>query len=893
MTVEKSEGEKRTKPLNPQAGQTLATIHVIPYLRWERESDETFETRRAKLLTTLARLNEQMGMVPDTGIIPLRSFLLSSQTVILEDIAAVRPDLVTLLVIYNAGGRLGIGPWYVLVNEYLVSGESLIRNLLLGRTNAAQYGLKLMAVGYSPLPSGHIAQLPQILRGFGMDVAFLRYNTHKPHVTHRWEAPNGSSILLINHGQHIFDMPSAHTADHIAKQIVEQRKTRPNGPFLWFYDSGASIQPLSDIVHDVTQKTGLSVLQSDLDKYTRALRQEVPDNMRPIIQGELREQTLREYDFLFTGMLSTRMYLKQANVRLQALLTSEVEPLFAIALTHGNIPYPANLKSLLGHTWRLLLKNQAWSALGGGSGDCVHDEHEVNARKIADNAYHIIAESLGALGAMVHERYTPLPHPDKTWILVWNAQCWTRKQVIEYSLDLPPHIHPKRVLDDKGETLLFGWHPATHTVSFLAEVPAVGYAIYTVELGDTPPDEKLHGIRTTAGTVIGRIDGETVSVQNNQLVWKRGETIITDLLRFFDGGDAGDVFNYSPPLVDHIVQADLTNDVRVESSPLYERLILKHRMRLAPSLKEDRTRERGLKLLELTTSVTLYEHTPGVFFHTEYDNTIKDHRLRAHIRTNLHNTHVLCDAPFALMRRPVRINSIYSAVTPPKYAESMSNTHPLHHSVTITQSKRRLSLLARGLCEYEAIPEDDQVTFALTLVRSVGWLSRDDLQTRPAHVAKPIPVPGAQVQRHMTADFAIFPSEDGNPAKILQAGIEFNHPLSAYQLDVPFSRLRRSFLSVVSDMAIGADSDGDGAILTALKPPERGQGWVLRFFNPHDHPVELLVTPFVRPMVEHGELSNLAEEDEGFIDPDANGRMGVLVNPHEIVTLRLVFPQSE
>lgn len=890
MTVEKSEGEKRTKPLNAQGGQSLATIHVIPHLRWERESDETFETRRAKLLTTLARLNEQMAMVPDTGIMPLRSFLLSGQTVILEDIAAVRPDLVTLLVIYNAGGRLGIGPWYALVDEALVSGESLIRNLLLGRTNAAQYGLKLMAVGYSPLASGHTAQLPQILRGFGMDVAFLRYNTHKPHVTHRWESPNGSSILLINHDQHLLGIQTQHSAEKISDYIAEQRKTRANGPFLWFYDSGASIESLSDIVPDVTNKTGLSVLQSDLDKYTRALRQEVPDNMRPIIQGELRDQTLREHDYLFTGTLSTRTYLKQANVRLQALLTSDVEPLFTIALTHGQIPYPSNLKSLLGHTWRLLLKNQARSALGGISSDQVHDENEVNARKIADNAHHIITESLRALGASVHERYTPLPHPDKTWILVWNAQCWSRKQVMEYHLDLPANTHPKRVLDNNGDELLFGWQPSTHMLSFLADVPAVGYAVYTVELGDTPPDEKLHGIRTTQGAIIGRIDGETVSVQNNQVVWKRGETVITDLLRFFDGGDAGDAFNYSAPTHDQIIQADLTNDVRVESSPMYERLILKHRMRLAPALKDDRTRDRGLKLLELTTTITLYDHTPGVFFHTEYDNTIKDHRLRAHIRTDMYDTHVTCDAPFTLVRRPVRIDG---ATIPTKNAEGISNTHPLQNSVTIAQNKRQLSLLSHGLCEYEAIPEDDQVTLALTLVRSIGWLSRDDLQTRKNRVAKQMPVVGAQVQRHMTADYAIFPSDADTPAKILQAGIEFNHPLSAYQLDTPLSRLRRSFLSIVSDMALGADSDGDGAILTALKPPERGQGWVLRFFNPHERPVELLVTPFVRPIVDRGELANLAEEQEGFIDPDANGRMGLLVNPHEIVTLTLIFPQSE
>ncbi|HRF96595.1 MAG TPA: glycosyl hydrolase-related protein, partial [Aggregatilineales bacterium] len=92
-----------------------------------------------------------------------------------------------------------------------------------------------------------------------------------------------------------------------------------------------------------------------------------------------------------------------------------------------------------------------------------------------------------------------------------------------------------------------------------------------------------------------------------------------------------------------------------------------------------------------------------------------------------------------------------------------------------------------------------------------------------------------------------------NPATILHTGVEFNHSLPIYQLDVAPSRLRRSFLSVVSDMASGADSDGDGAILTSLKPPERGQGWVLRFYNPHEKPTELLITPFVRPIVERGE----------------------------------------
>src|SRR5690606_29955421 len=146
---------------DPQAAQPAA-LHIISHIGWEREGSESFETRRARLLDQIAALAEQMNADPRLHL------LLGGQTVLLEDIAAVRPDLLTLLVIYNAGGRLGIGPWYVLVDEALVSGEALLRNLLMGRADAARYGLNVLPVAYLPEGSGHTSQLPQILRGFGL-----------------------------------------------------------------------------------------------------------------------------------------------------------------------------------------------------------------------------------------------------------------------------------------------------------------------------------------------------------------------------------------------------------------------------------------------------------------------------------------------------------------------------------------------------------------------------------------------------------------------------------------------------------------------------------------------------------------------------------------------------
>jgi alpha-mannosidase len=111
--------------------------------------------------------------------------------------------------------------------------------------------------------------------------------------------------------------------------------------------------------------------------------------------------------------------------------------------------------------------------------------------------------------------------------------------------------------------------------------------------------------------------------------------------------------------------------------------------------------------------------------------------------------------------------------------------------------------------------------------------------------------------------------------------------VQAYQYDRRPSRTRRSFLSIVSDLGDGSDSDGNGAILTAFKPPQKGRGWIVRLFNPLDRQVEVFITPYTRP--EHVQLLNMAEESIRYLDPDANGRALISIKPQQIVTLRLTF----
>ena len=88
--------------------------------------------------------------------------MLDGQMAVIDDYLAVRPEAEATLRRLAASGRLAIGPWYILMDEFLVSGETIVRNLQLGLDRAAAFG-GAMDVGYLPDMFGHIAQMPQLL----------------------------------------------------------------------------------------------------------------------------------------------------------------------------------------------------------------------------------------------------------------------------------------------------------------------------------------------------------------------------------------------------------------------------------------------------------------------------------------------------------------------------------------------------------------------------------------------------------------------------------------------------------------------------------------------------------------------------------------------------------
>src|SRR3989442_3361634 len=137
-------------------------FHLIPHTHWDREWYLPRAAFQARLVPALDDLLERLQADPG-----YRSFLLDGQTVLVADYLSARPEREAELKTLVKTGRLQLGPWYVLTDELIPSGEALVRNLQLGAADAQRFGGRLDVL-YSPDAIGHPAVAPTLAREFGI-----------------------------------------------------------------------------------------------------------------------------------------------------------------------------------------------------------------------------------------------------------------------------------------------------------------------------------------------------------------------------------------------------------------------------------------------------------------------------------------------------------------------------------------------------------------------------------------------------------------------------------------------------------------------------------------------------------------------------------------------------
>ena len=415
------------------AGQTAKRlVHIVPHTHWDREWYQSFQTFRLRLVDLLDRLIPQMERDPAYA-----RFLLDGQLAIVDDYLAVRPEAEEPLRRLVGSGRVSIGPWYTLPDEFLVSGETLVRNLQRGLRVADRFG-GAMQVGYLPDMFGHVAQMPQILVGFGFDHAVVWRGV--PAAIDRsgfwWRAPDGSTIRAeylpqgYGNGSALPDDAKAFVAalDGFGRQWGDLLV----GPLLWMNGTDHQMpQPwLGRVVAEA------NALQDRLDLRIVSLPEHlaaVTTEGLPTWNGELRAGARAN---LLMGVASNRVDVRQAAARAERAVERLAEPLSALFLPAERWP-----TALLDEAWRDLILNAAHDSVCACSIDEVCDAVLHRYAEAADIADGLAERALAHLAARVRPARAAVGAGHVSGPLVVNPTARPRGGVVRLTLpiaDAPP-----------------------------------------------------------------------------------------------------------------------------------------------------------------------------------------------------------------------------------------------------------------------------------------------------------------------------------------------------------------------------------------------------------------------------------------------------------------------
>src|SRR5262249_20115507 len=231
-------------------------VDIVPHTHWDREWYLPFERFRLRLVELLDELLPRLDADPGYA-----HFMLDGQMAVVDDYGELRPDQMDAIRRLVTAGRLSVGPWYTLPDEFLVSGETLVRNLQLGLARAATFG-GAMEIGYLPDMFGHVAQMPQLLNQFGFEhaVVWRGVPSAVPRTGFRWFAPDGSVVraeyLPSGYGNGDNSPPDAETLlERIRRWEQEQGALLDGNAILWMNGSDHTIpQPeLGAIVAQANQ----------------------------------------------------------------------------------------------------------------------------------------------------------------------------------------------------------------------------------------------------------------------------------------------------------------------------------------------------------------------------------------------------------------------------------------------------------------------------------------------------------------------------------------------------------------------------------------------------------------------------------------------------------------
>ena len=421
----------------------VRSVVLVPHTHWDREWYEPFAVFREQLVEMLDGLLEIMEAEPR-----YRHFHLDGQSALIDDYLAARPERESKLVELIRAGRLSIGPWFTQADEFLVSGESIVRNLEWGLARARSMGVEEPIggpwAGYLPDQFGHIGQMPQILRSAGIERAVVLRGVPAAidRGTFVWRSPDGSEVLAeyLMHGYYL----GADLVDHLddAQDLADELvrvaaiagsiADRDRVMIQVGSDHTGPVRRLAELVDDAGRLSGLTVSIGSVAEFLA----DAP--APPRVTAWTGEMRAASHWPLLPNVYATRPHQKRRRAQLEARVERYAEPLAALV---PGVEWPAQA---LDEAWRRLLWNGAHDSAYG----CVHDHvaRDVDTRydEVERLVEGVVGEAAGHLAATASAagtlRWNPSPYerdgiPGLGWVVESHGTARPASRPLDLQVD--------------------------------------------------------------------------------------------------------------------------------------------------------------------------------------------------------------------------------------------------------------------------------------------------------------------------------------------------------------------------------------------------------------------------------------------------------------------------
>lgn len=760
-----------------------------------------------------------------------------------------------------------VGGMWVEPDLNMPDGESLVRQLLIGkRYFKEKFGVDVR-IGWNPDSFGYNWQLPQIYKKSGIDYfvtqKMMWNDTNQlPLKLFWWQSPDGSRVLTYFPHDYVNEINPV----RIASDVNIARQKNPGTPLMMHlygigdHGGGPTRSMLDDGLHWTspervipqmkfgTAQSFFSDIETKLDtehapiwnyKALAAGGGSLPNPPEgklslPVWNDEL-------YFEYHRGVMTTQANHKR-NMRASEVQLLNAEKYSSLAWLAG-APYP---QARLTEAWQKALFNQFHDLAAGSGIGVLYQDSQRDYDLVGWSTEEATSQSLNTIAARVKTSSASGGVP----VMVVNPLAWSRTDLATLDVQMPnPPKAGISLLDSEGKALSFqvlSKDLSTHSYHLLlkaAGVPSLGYKVLHVVPGghSAPTDLKAKGLTLENALLRVQLDPRTGCITSLYNKNAKFESIASggcgnQLQTFRDTPKEYDAWN-----IDAGFDKQITTLDKVDSVELIEKGPLRATIRVARSWQNSK----------FVQDISLYAGMDRV----DVTNNI-----------DWHETHVLLKAAFPLAASSsqatyeIPYGSIERPTTRNNSWEAAKFEVPALRWADLGDQNHGFSLINQSKYGYDA---KDNV-LRLSLLRSPTW-----------------PDPEADRGHHQFT-YSLYPhSGDWKHALTVRRGYEFNYPLRALQVSAHEGSLppQHSFVSV----------NESNVVLTAVKKAEDGDALLFRFYEWAGKTGDVRIS--LPEGASRAALANLMENNVGAQLSVANNQVIVPVHPYEIVSVRVEFGQ--